>query len=93
MTVTIADRIVGCLKGIAIGDVIGKQTEMLSREHVLRWYPQGVRGFEASIVVIRPGRCSPTAAGVLVSSSCHGNRDHECGGQRRNGFMPAILRG
>src|SRR5437773_9076039 len=36
------------LKGIATGDAIGKQTETLSREDVLRWYPDGVRGFEGS---------------------------------------------
>jgi ADP-ribosylglycohydrolase len=34
MTLTIADRIVGCLQGIATGDAIGKQTEMLSHEDV-----------------------------------------------------------
>ncbi|MBI1872915.1 MAG: ADP-ribosylglycohydrolase family protein [Acidobacteria bacterium] len=34
------------LKGIATGDAIGKQTETLSREGVLRWYPEGLRGFE-----------------------------------------------
>jgi ADP-ribosylglycohydrolase len=39
---TIAGRIAGCLKGIATGDAIGKQTEMLSREEVRRWYPHGV---------------------------------------------------
>jgi ADP-ribosylglycohydrolase len=46
MEATAKERIVGCLKGIATGDAIGKQTEMLSRESVLRWYPDGVRGFE-----------------------------------------------
>ena len=46
MTFTVADRIVGCLKGIATGDAIGKQTEMLSREDVTHWYPHGIRGFE-----------------------------------------------
>lgn len=40
------ERILGCLKGIATGDGIGKQTEGLSREDVCRWYPHGVRGFE-----------------------------------------------
>ena len=39
-------RILACLKGIAIGDAIGKQTENLSRDDVLRWYPNGVHGFE-----------------------------------------------
>ena len=43
-----ADRIAGCLKGVATGDAIGKQTEMLSREDLLRWYPQGIRGFEGT---------------------------------------------
>ena len=46
MTFTVADRVLACLQGIAIGDAIGKQTEMLSREDVVRWYPAGVRGFE-----------------------------------------------
>src|SRR3989475_8866144 len=46
MTATVADRILGCLKGIATGDAIGKQTEMLTHDDVLHWYPQGIRGFE-----------------------------------------------
>ena len=46
MTWTIGDRIVGCLRGIAVGDAIGKQTEMLAHDEVSRWYPDGVRGFE-----------------------------------------------
>jgi ADP-ribosylglycohydrolase len=45
---TIKQRILACIKGIATGDAIGKQTETLSREGVLRWYPDGVRGFEGS---------------------------------------------
>lgn len=54
MTLTTADRILGCLKGIATGDAIGKQTEMLSREDVLRWYPHGIRGFEGPPDTIIP---------------------------------------
>jgi ADP-ribosylglycohydrolase len=46
MTFTAANRATGCLKGIATGDAIGKQTEMLSRADVVRWYPHGVGGFE-----------------------------------------------
>lgn len=42
------ERILGCLQGIATGDAIGKQTETLSRDGVLRWYPDGVRGFEGA---------------------------------------------
>jgi ADP-ribosylglycohydrolase len=58
MTLTIADRIVGCLQGIATGDAIGKQTEMLSHEDVRRWYPHGIRGFEGT-----PGAIMPRYAG------------------------------
>lgn len=54
MTITIADRILGCLQGIAVGDAIGKQTEMLSRDDVLRWYPSGIRGFEGTPHTIIP---------------------------------------
>jgi len=43
---TVRHRVAGCLKGIATGDAIGKQTEGLSRVDVLRWYPSGIRGFE-----------------------------------------------
>jgi len=53
MTVTVADRILGCLKGIATGDAIGKQTEMLSREDVLRWYPHGIRGVADEFAQLR----------------------------------------
>jgi len=55
---TARERILACLKGIATGDAIGKQTETLSRENVLRWYPDGVRGFEGS-----PGTPIPRYAG------------------------------
>ena len=48
MTFTVADRIQGCLKGIATGDAIGKQTETLSPQDVLRWYPHGIQGFEGA---------------------------------------------
>lgn len=41
-------RVLACLKGIAVGDAIGKQTENLSRQDVLRWYPQGINGFEGT---------------------------------------------
>ena len=50
----VADRIAGCLKGVASGDAIGKQTEMLSHDDVLRWYPEGIRGFEGAPNAIIP---------------------------------------
>ena len=43
---TLPERVAGCLKGIATGDAVGKQTELLSPSDVFRWYPCGVRGFE-----------------------------------------------
>ena len=57
-TATTADRIAGCLKGIATGDAVGKQTELLSHAEVVRWYPQGIRGFEGT-----PGSVIPRYAG------------------------------
>ena len=48
----------GCLEGVATGDAIGKQTEMLSHAGVLRWYPRGIRGFEGA-----PGAIIPRYAG------------------------------
>ena len=47
-------RILGALKGVATGDAIGKQTETLSREAVVRWYPDGVRGFEGVPGIVVP---------------------------------------
>lgn len=52
------DRIRGCLKGVATGDAVGKQTEGLSHDSVRRWYPHGVRGFEGE-----PGSAIPRYAG------------------------------
>jgi len=51
-------RIFASLKGIALGDAIGKQTEGLSRGAVLRWYPGGVRGLEGT-----PGTVIPRYVG------------------------------
>lgn len=51
---TVTDRAIGCLAGIATGDAIGKQTESLSRQEVRHWYPHGIRGFEG-----RPGTPIP----------------------------------
>lgn len=48
MEFTPTHRILGCLTGVATGDAVGKQTETLSREDVLRWYPDGLNGFEGA---------------------------------------------
>jgi ADP-ribosylglycohydrolase len=51
------DRIRASLQALATGDAIGKQTENLSRDDIVRWYPAGVRGFEG-----RPGTVIPRYA-------------------------------
>jgi ADP-ribosylglycohydrolase len=55
---TTVDRAIACLKGVATGDAIGKQTEMLPHDEVRRWYPEGVRGFEGV-----PGEIIPRYVG------------------------------
>ena len=57
-THTTAERIRACLYGIAVGDAVGKQTERLSHHEVLRWYPNGIRGFEG-----HPGATIPRYSG------------------------------
>ena len=52
------EAIAAALKGIAIGDAVGKQTETLSREAVRRWYPEGIHGFEG-----QPGTVIPRYVG------------------------------
>ena len=51
-------RVTGCFKALAAGDALGKQTEMLSRTNVQRWYPGGITGFHG-----RPGEVIPRYAG------------------------------
>src|SRR5215467_11371188 len=53
-----SQRVIGCFKALATGDAIGKQTEMLSRADVQRWYPGGIAGFQG-----RPGDVIPRYAG------------------------------
>ena len=58
MTYSSADRIAACFAGIAVGDAVGKQTEMLSYDEVSGWYPYGLRGFEGT-----PGAIIPRYSG------------------------------
>ena len=55
---TSTERARAALAALASGDAIGKQTETLARDGVLRWYPDGVRGFEG-----RPGGIIPRYRG------------------------------
>lgn len=54
MSDIILDRIKGCLKGLAVGDAIGKQTETLEFDQIKSWYPYGIKGFEGKIGTIMP---------------------------------------
>jgi ADP-ribosylglycohydrolase len=42
---TILERSTACLKGLVIGDAIGKQTEGLHPAQIKLWYPDGIQGF------------------------------------------------
>jgi ADP-ribosylglycohydrolase len=55
--VQLQERVIGCFKALATGDAVGKQTEMLSRADVRRWYPEGLAGFHG-----RPGEVIPRYA-------------------------------
>jgi ADP-ribosylglycohydrolase len=39
------ERVIGCFKGLATGDAIGKQTETLTRADIHECYPEGITGF------------------------------------------------
>jgi len=51
---TQVERSVACLKGLATGDAIGKQTETLKRSAVRQWYPDGVSGFQGELGAVIP---------------------------------------
>ncbi len=50
----ILSRVASSFKGLSSGDAIGKQTETLSRENILQWYPEGVKGFHGRIGDVIP---------------------------------------
>ena len=52
------ERVIGCFKGLATGDAIGKQTETLTRADIHEWYPGGITGFHG-----RPGDVIPRYLG------------------------------
>jgi ADP-ribosylglycohydrolase len=54
----VQERVIACFKALATGDAIGKQTEMLSRADVQRWYPRGITGFHG-----QPGEVIPRYVG------------------------------
>jgi len=51
---TQSERSIACLKGLATGDAIGKQTEMLKRDALREWYPSGVSGFHGLLGSVIP---------------------------------------
>ncbi|MEX2261551.1 MAG: ADP-ribosylglycohydrolase family protein [Bryobacteraceae bacterium] len=52
------ERVAACFKALATGDAVGKQTETLMRADVLRWYPEGIKGFHGE-----PGSVIPRYVG------------------------------
>jgi ADP-ribosylglycohydrolase len=52
------ERVIGCFKGLATGDAIGKQTETLTLADIHQWYPGGITGFHG-----RPGDAIPRYLG------------------------------
>ena len=86
MTFTLAHRIAACLKGIATGDAVGKQTETLPHRDVLRWYPQGIRGFEGT-----PGTVIPRYAGNAKHQWRIGETTDDT--ERTLAVAPAIIAG
>lgn len=52
------ERAIACFKGLAAGDAVGKQTEMLARTDIENWYPGGITGFHG-----RPGDIIPRYIG------------------------------
>lgn len=50
----ILSRATSSFKGLSTGDAVGKQTETLSREDILKWYPEGVKGFHGRIGDVIP---------------------------------------
>jgi len=52
------DGVIGCFKGLATGDAIGKQTETLTRADIRKWYPGAITGFHG-----RPGDVIPRYLG------------------------------
>ncbi|HVH25270.1 MAG TPA: ADP-ribosylglycohydrolase family protein [Vicinamibacterales bacterium] len=58
MSLARVGRVIGCLEGVAVGDAVGKQSEMLAHEAVRRHYPHGIGGFEG-----RPGAVVPRYKG------------------------------
>ena len=51
---THVERSVACLKGLSVGDAIGKQTETLKRDTVKQWYPAGITGFHGEVGTVIP---------------------------------------
>jgi len=48
------ERSVACLKGLSVGDAVGKQTETLKRDAVKQWYPAGISGFHGEVGSVIP---------------------------------------
>lgn len=62
-------RTIGCLRGIATGDAIGKQTEGRTTAEIAHWYPAGISGFHCPASSVLPRSFMATATLAIFSST------------------------
>jgi ADP-ribosylglycohydrolase len=64
-----ADRVSGCLVGLATGDALGAPLEFLSRQQVRKRFPQGVREMIASSLWNKGEYTDDTQMALLIAES------------------------
>ena len=68
-TIRRADRVAGCLVGLAVGDALGAPLEFLSREQVRKRFPAGLRDMTASRLWRRGEYTDDTQMALLIAES------------------------
>lgn len=64
-----ADRLAGCLVGLAVGDALGAPLEFLSREQVRKRFPQGLQEMTASSLWNKGEYTDDTQMTLLIAES------------------------
>ena len=64
-----ADRLAGCLVGLAVGDALGAPLEFLPRDRVRKLYPQGLREMIASSLWNKGEYTDDTQMALLIAES------------------------
>jgi ADP-ribosyl-[dinitrogen reductase] hydrolase len=65
----LADRIAGCLVGLAVGDALGAPLEVHSRQQVRKRFQQGLRDMIASNLWSRGEYTNDTQMALLIAES------------------------